>query len=222
MKAPRAILSLLLCFVFLESQALAAHSAAGGGTPVSVVGTYAGALLPDTAAAAAAGAVDNTLGIFSLVVPENGLSTGGFLVFANGQTFIGTINGLADPDTARVLAVLQATFDFTIAVPSVDVNGNTIFNEVNITATAVGNLDATVLAAVIGTASLGRISGTAHLDVNFGQIDPIDFSPIVVNSFDLIVDGFKQSNVAIAATTTFGGGTRTGGGNGGNGGNTGG
>lgn len=215
MKPLRAALSLLLCVVLLESQALAATSrSGGGGATVQVIGTYAGVLLPD------AGEVDadtgdtsnNTLGIFSLTVPETGLSSGGFLVFANGQTFTGTINAFADPDLGRILGVLQATFDFSIPVATTGTTGVNTVTEVDITASATGRLLASVSEPTLGTASLGRLVGTAQLDVNFGQIDPNDFSPIIVNSLNFIVDGFKQSLTPIPTATNFG----TTGGTGGN------
>ena len=196
----RAVLSLLLCFVLLESQALAAHTRGPGGIATNVVGTYAGVLLPDTTAAVAGAAADNTLAVFNLSVPSTGLSTGAFLAFSNGRVFNGTINGIGDPDVGSILAVLQATFNFTLEETTTGTNGQLQVVSVPITATLTGNMKATVAQAELGSTSLGRLTGTAHLDVNFGAVSRVDFAPIISDTIDFIVDGFKQSDTATTST----------------------
>lgn len=240
----RALLACLLCFVLLESQALAVHTHGDLGNSVPVVGTYSGVLLPpgsaflsdfagsetsssdstssDTTSTDSTLGGANSIGVFNLAVPDTGLATGAFLAFSGGRVFTGTIDGLADPDTDNLLAVLQATFDFTISVSVTSTTASsstTTINSVPVTATLTGSLQATIVPPTLDfsttAGSLARLIGTAHLDVNFGNVDTATFAPIISDSIDFIVDGFKQSETAVASgvgTATGGGGTGTTGG----------
>jgi hypothetical protein len=240
--------------VFLESQALAVHTRFGIGQVDTVVGTYAGVLLPPTSqflsffppvegqpttttgttttsgtgggttgtATPTITETSNTIAVFSLSVPDTGLATGTFLAFAGGRTFNGTIDGLADPDSANILAVLQGTLQFSLTFTTTSTSASgvtTTVNTVPVTATATGSLQATVsaplAATVTTTPALARLGGSAHLDVNFGNLDPNTLAPEINGSLDFIVIGFKQSNVAGASAAGGAAGNGTGTGTGG-------
>lgn len=223
----RALLSFLLCFVFLESQVFAVHQQhfdEGGGPVPNVVGTYAGVLLPDTTASTDASSSTastsdstNSIGVFDLSVPESGIGAGTFIAFSGGRQFNGTIDAVADPDFGALRGVLQATFDFTLSVPTTTTTTNngvttttTAITDTTLTATLSGNLNAAITATTgftfASNPSSARIDGTAHLDVNFGGVNSSDFSPTISQTLDFVVVGFKQSDTA----TSSGGGTSSG------------
>src|ERR1700730_9159884 len=75
-----------------------------GGPKVRTTGTYAGLFVP---------AGDNSLGIFTASIPKSGLGTGTVAFFRNGIFYPGTIQGIADPDSAVLTAVVSSTFNIT-------------------------------------------------------------------------------------------------------------
>jgi hypothetical protein len=94
----------LLCYVFFAAQCFAHKGGpfdGGGGVGVtfSTSGTFAGVLMSDTSSA-------NSLGVFTVVFPKTGISTGTLIVFQKGQTYVGTVQGLIDPKNGSVNAVL--------------------------------------------------------------------------------------------------------------------
>lgn len=209
----RALLSTLLCFAFLESQVLAVHQAhfdEGGGPVPDVVGTYSGVMLPDTTSdsstsatstSTAASTSTSSIGVFSLNIPSSGIGSGTFIAFSNGRQFNGTIDAVADPDFGALRGVLQATFDFTINRPTGSSNGVTTFTDVSVTATLAGNLTAAITTNLTTsidatTPSLARIDGTAQLDVNFGGVSSTDLAPIISDSLNFTVVGFKQTSTS--------------------------
>jgi hypothetical protein len=208
----RILLALLLCFVLLQTECHALHASDGRGAPIDVVGTYAGVMLPFTEEDVADPLVvaANAIALFSLSVPQTGLATGAMLIFSEGRVFTGTINAFADPDRGTIRGVLDATFDFTISILVVTDPGPppaTAIEEVDVTATAVGQLSAQVLPQLLTRATvinpgLGRLEGRANLDISQGQVDA-DNEPIITNSLEFIVDGVKQTTEAEGTTTDF-------------------
>jgi len=87
--------------------------------PVStdLSGSYAGVFkpAPETSAAptptpSCSPSTDrNTLGVFSLAVPQSNLATGRFVLFSQGRIYTGSIAGEADPTRASLNAVLQGS-----------------------------------------------------------------------------------------------------------------
>src|SRR5687768_12831352 len=113
MAAMNKVLSLLLAFVFLQTQSWALSGGpvftSGAAGQISLIGVYAGALLPSGNESEDNGT--NGLGLFALSVPETGLGTGDFVYFSEGRTFTGTITGVADPDEGTLVGLLKGQFD---------------------------------------------------------------------------------------------------------------
>jgi hypothetical protein len=197
------ILSFLLCVVFLHSQAFAMSGGptfGGSGTLGSVIGTYSGVMIPTVevglnVAADTTGEGFNSIGIFSVGVPQAGIATGTFGFFGNGQVYNGVMTGVADPDKGTLDCILDAPT--TLLSPT----GEPYIGQ------ALGSLRAKIKSAPLGTVggSLGRLDGTAHIDVFEGDFNE-DLSVAVASSFDFIVDGFKQSDQVTASDVVLGGG----------------
>jgi len=108
----------------LSYGAVALYAISGGPQyPVStdLSGSYAGVFKPAPAASVSPGATptptpscspstdQNTLGVFSLAVPQSNLATGTFVLFSQGRIYTGSISGEADPTRAALNAVLQGS-----------------------------------------------------------------------------------------------------------------
>lgn len=139
----------------------------------------------------------NALGLFDLAIPQTGTATGAFLLFADGRVFGGTIDGSADPATDVLKGIVQAAYNFNLQ--TFDAAGDAVSTA--ITAQAIGRIDAKIGVAKNSTNVAARITGSANLDVNFGQVDGNTLAPIIARTITFSVDGFKQSNTATAATT---------------------
>ena len=186
----------LLCLVLATSQAFALKGGPDyGGSSTSLVGRYAGVLqgLFDPTDPRSS----NSIGLFSVGVPQTGLSSGTFLMFAEGRVFRGTINGTADPNSATVKGILEATYNFTKTVRVVDEDGAEHLETIPVTAKVNGNLNASVkTGSAFGapvTATL--LQGDATLYIDQGQVDE-DNEPVITSILLMTVTGFKQSNTA--------------------------
>ncbi len=187
------VLSLLLAFIFLHTQAwaLSGGPVFGGTAQTSLIGTYAGALLPtaepeftDPAPTAppAPGAppappaptdpgTDNTqfngLGLFTLSVPDTGLGTGTFVYFSEGRTFTGTITGLADPERQTLIGLVKGQFD--IIVDSIQISDD-FFGDASLQQTVPGGFaNGTIKAeftAGNATALGVRLEGEAQMEIS--------------------------------------------------------
>lgn len=175
-----------------------------GGT--NVVGTYGGVLLPSSSAspspspAPAPDCSANAVGVFSVGVPQSGLATGAFVMFAQGRTYTGSIQAVADPNRAKINGVLHAVLNFTVHQP----DGTSIA----VTATANGQLNAHIIASTSAsqttTTTSTRIRGTAPMQIDQGLVDPFTLEPIPACQAVFKVRGFKQSDTV--TTTTVSGG----------------
>ncbi len=186
------VLASLMCMILVASQAFAVS-----GGPVypgsrNVVGTFAGVMQPNLETNACG---SNSLGVFSVGVPQNGLATGAFVMFSQGRVFSGTVRGTADPGRGTLKAVLDATFDFTLTTIVRDELGVPTTITTDITASANGSLNTRITNSGDSTfgVSATRLSGTALLNISQGQVDQSN-DPIVSCEMDLTVVGFKQSN----------------------------
>jgi hypothetical protein len=190
----KAILGSLLCFVLFASEcfALSGGPQYPGGT--NVVGSYAGVLQP------AFDPTDpfssNSLGVFTLVVPSTGESTGNFMMFSRGRAFSGTIQGVTDPNTAKISALLDATFNYTITYVTTDDTGALTTVTVDVTATVNGPLTATIKPTrSLNAASSSKIRGTATAFISNGGVE-INGDPTIDGTLSCDVIGFKQSDSA--------------------------
>jgi len=204
-------LSFLLSIVFLHAQVSPVFAKRGGPdvageTNVDTIGTFAGVLIPT--ADATTGTSSNSIGLFSLGVPDVGVAQGAFVCFIEGNAFNGTITGIADPLDGQLVGILDATSTTTIFNP-LDPTGP------GFVVTAQGQVEAQIRETVsfnnlgaLSTFSFAttRLEGLATLDVSF-EVDA-NGNPVVTNSVDFVVDGFKQSST-VSVITDLGGGTTT-------------
>lgn len=114
------------------------------------------------------------------------------MLFADGEIFSGTINASADPDTGKLTGVLEATFNFTLSV----FNGSA-FVSTAVSASAVGRLNAKIGSDTSPTAvATARLTGTASLDISFGQVSATTLAPVVARTITFDVMGYQQSRSA--------------------------
>lgn len=166
------------------------------GGQVNIVGRYAGVLRPSFCPfpnPVQCGGSLNALGIFSLPVPQTGISNGTVLIFSTGRAFVGSVTGLGDPGRGSITGVLNAAYQTTIR--TTNANG-TIIETLITAATASGSLQANVVTP--GGLSFGisstRLRGSAIVTIANLNVNGTSGSVGEPISFD--VDGFKQSNSA--------------------------
>lgn len=190
------VLSLLVAFVFLQTQswALSGGPVYPGGDLTTYTGTYAGVLIPQTAqnAAAVANPPASAIGLFTFKQPTTGFATGTLVTFVNGAAFNGTIQGVLDPQQGQFNGVLDATSSFQVVV--LVPNGQGGFTSQSYTVQASGSMDATVEIGLgsAGTSGASRIHGSAALDVFFSIL--ANGTPDVTQTVRFEVDGYKQSD----------------------------
>ncbi len=203
------ILSLLLAFVFVQTQCWALS---GGpvypGNSASVSGTYAGVLLPSGLGA-------NALGLFVIESPDSGLATGDFVFFASGSTFRGTILGIIDPDSRKLSAVTEG--EQTVRVQVINPTTGEVTTLLRTIGLASGQITA-VLDEVVSGNGQGNGTGTRLNGTGFLSTSDVDRTGIggggtgteavVTGTVDFTVDGFKQADNplnALGAASAFGG-----------------
>lgn len=219
------VFPLLLSYVFLTTQCWALDGGPDYGRGIiSTIGTYSGVIngLTESDAATAGGpdipgdplpnpadtttsTNSNALGLFDLSVPVTGTATGAFLLFADGYVFGGTIDGSVDPDTKVLKGIVQGTYSFTLG--TFDAAGDAV--STSVTAQAIGMINATINATKAPSLVESRITGTANLEINFGEVDVTTLAPIVDRVITFSVSGFKQSDVATSTVASIGTTTTT-------------
>ncbi len=115
------LLAVLLCFVLTTSESFALKGGPvypGGGA--NIIGRYAGVLRPPFCPLADPMNCPglNSLGLFTLSLPQIGLGTGAAFIFASGRTLSGTITASGDPNTAALSGVIDTSFIVTTSVSS--------------------------------------------------------------------------------------------------------
>lgn len=194
-----------MCLVLTIAQTFAISGGPWGGrNQVSVTGTYAGVLIPalvvvDPGPPPVTLPPDNSLGLFTIKVPQTGLGAGITTVFRNGIFYIGVIVASADPDTARVSATLEASVGETVTCN--DCNG--VAHDYMFNFSANGKFDTVKAVATqqsIATSSV-RLRGKASITYVTDAANSCD--PACVASFAAAGDsggpisykvkGFKQS-----------------------------
>jgi hypothetical protein len=187
------LLSLLLCFVFLNVQTFAMHELPGGTT--TMTGIYGGVLLPtsDSTTSGTSTSASNSLGLFAFVLPTNGFGAGSTLMFANGTVYNGTITAMGNPDTQKITAIIQATYNYNLTTL---IPGATTVTTIAITATANGTMKANVSKDF----ALTTLSGNATIDISNGHYDSSG-NPVIVEQTQYSVSGVKQSTSTSVTTT---------------------
>src|SRR5215210_4927238 len=111
------LLACLMCLVFSTVQCFALkggpHYTTGG---ANIIGRYAGVLRPPFCPLADPSECPtgfNSLGLFTLVIPQTGIGTGTAFIFAGGRTFTGTITALGDPNKGALSGVLDTEYKTT-------------------------------------------------------------------------------------------------------------
>lgn len=210
----RFVLSFLLCVVFLQSQLFALSGGPIYSTATSVVGTYSGVMVPGQNPAAplgGGGGITNALALFTLGVPDTGLASGTFLIFALGRIFTGTITAFADPEEETMQGLLESSFSFTYSEkvandivldpgpPAVTGTQFVILTQ-EIVVTGDGNFNVDVKLIKNRSFSGGfvtRLQGTAAID--FVSNNALIFPTV---SLSFVVSGIRQSTAAPDAALT--------------------
>jgi hypothetical protein len=210
------ILPVLLCYVLSASQMYAVSGGPVFTSGISPVGTFSGVIegITETDDLIGSGPTipgdplppannsntvpSNALGLFDLSVPAVGNASGAFVLFADGIVFTGTIQAFANPNNDKLTGILEATSTVTIT----DVVGTA--TTTTVTETAIGLINAKITGATSSSTSLGSLTGTANLDVSYGEYNTSTLQPIIDKSLTFNVIGVKQSGTATTTTTTTG------------------
>jgi len=179
----KALLGSLLCLILPITQAFALKGGPVYIKPlprtVKTTGIYSGLFVPVDG--------DNSLGIFTALIPQTGVGTGTLVIFREGVFYPGTVQGIADPDSALLTGVVSASRSITYA--SV-INDNGTVRTFVVTYEANGSLLAQIrLNPNVNSTASERIEGTASITYaivggpNEGTVGPITY----------FVSGFKQA-----------------------------
>lgn len=194
----KALLGSVMCLVLTMSQGFAISGGPWGRGQVTTTGIYAGLFIPTVS--------DNSLGIFSVTIPKTGVGAGAVAFFRNGIFYPnGTIQAIADPDSAVLTGVVQSTFNITFTS---ETSGNPpTTKDIVITFTANGSIKAKIKANTnTSTTASARIKGTADITyATVGSAPGFDSSggnsacpsdPSTDCPIHYQVNGFKQSEVS--------------------------
>jgi hypothetical protein len=213
----KTLLAILLSFLVSEAPVLAIHGGYTLGGATSVFGTYAGVMIPISDTSLVSGTSStafgtNSLGLFTLGIPNSGIGSGQVFIFSAGQQLAGTIQALPDPaSTAGIVGVINATGSITFLTETTTTGSLT---EGLITGEASGGLTATVSTSTVSYSTAGiNITGTCNLTVTTETTTPTvtdaagvttggDAEFIPTEAIVFAVDGFQQSNYAAPTTTT--------------------
>ena len=217
------ILSFLLCIILLKAQAFAIHgNLAGTDSGTFITGTYSGTMIPEDLSEGTRTfdengdetGIINSVGLFSVGMPDTGIGQGGFIIFTDGRSYSGSITAVGDPGEGSITGILEATYSFTEL--AYDRNGDIIYeldgttgsitpSTTTVTTAIRGSINADVASTLSGItataaaqANYGRISGTA-ITARVGLSDEGGGALIADNRIAYKVDGVKQS---LQANTT--------------------
>lgn len=186
------LLASLMCGLLTTLQCFAIDGGPwGSGAGVAVTGIYAGVLVPIPVVLdpgpPEVDQIDDSLALFTLTIPSVGLASGTVGVFRNGLFYPGTATGLGDPDTQKVTALLNASFQETVAQTSTTdfiftYNANGKF--VNAKVVANKNVTSSTVARIRGTATITYVNDAGDPSGDSGG--PIQYR----------ISGFKQSSAS--------------------------
>jgi hypothetical protein len=197
MKLAHRVLALLIAFLLPATQVLAISGGPNdqSGSVTSILGTYSGVLIPQSDDTGVTDGNDtvNSIGIFSLGIPDRGPGEGSFLAFSEGFVFTGTIFAVSNPSKGKISGILQASYEYSVS--STDSTG--AVTTVDVTAQVTGTLDAKVeenIALALSTATVvpQELDGEARLAVSLGLIDA-EGRPVINNVLIFAVEGIRQS-----------------------------
>jgi len=205
------LLAILLSFIMTEAPVLAIHGGYSLNSAISLVGTYAGVMVPTADNILSASATDfgtNSLGLFTLSLPSSGLGSGSVIIFSNGRTFTGDIHALANPDpgaNAGIIGILTASFNYNLSIPSTGTDGAVTVSTISVTANAQGSFDVQAVQDANSVGSLGvNVDGTSQINVDQGFVSGSNGTPIVVEQVTFAIEGFQQSQVPTASLLSSG------------------
>ncbi|EDY17291.1 hypothetical protein CfE428DRAFT_5138 [Chthoniobacter flavus Ellin428] len=214
------VLSLLVAFVFLQVQSWALS---GGpvflhnGNP-SIIGTYGGVLIPQSSTSTPATLQPASIGIFSMSVPETGISAGVAIVFVNGVAFIGQIAGIGDGDKGTIQGLIagESNFTVTIGTQQFNINAQGSFKAKVIQgssgaftpapagsgngAASSSSSSTPSTSSEVGSTNSARLTGTAEIGTFF-RVNTITGEPLIDVVVTYAIDGIKQNNVPANVTT---------------------
>jgi hypothetical protein len=182
----KSVLGCLLCLVLGTAQTFAIKGGPNfGGAGVRTTGIYAGVMLPGPLSPGV-----NSIGLFSVSIPKTGLGTGAVVIFTAGQTYTGTFQGIADPDSAKLSGEVDASFPYlATVVSSIDANGKVTYTTESVSAKAVGKLEGQIAKNKnVLSAANARLTGAADIQFSLSVNNP--FTEIAY-----IVSGFKQADL---------------------------
>jgi hypothetical protein len=121
----KAVLGCLMCLVLTMSQSFAISGGPFSGPGhVEVTGTYAGVFVPTAVVVVLDPGPppvtqtfppDDSLALFTLKIPSTGLASGTAVIFRNGFFYdIGAIQGSADPDSAQLTGIINASLTVNV------------------------------------------------------------------------------------------------------------
>lgn len=160
------LLSLLMCYVFLQAETFALRGGPGGTGNSQLLGSYSAILLQtsplfDLSGRQVGTEPGNGLGLVTITVPSVGPAVGNFLLFdsQSSDSFLGRINGLSNPATGQLICLVTGS-QFKITSTSVS-SGTT--GAATTTETVSGRLVASKTKST--RSSFSGISGSATLTV---------------------------------------------------------
>lgn len=204
------VLSFLLMIVFMHAQVSTAFAKRGGPdisdtSSVDTIGSYAGTLVPvSTTDEEGVTTSSNSIGLFGLGVPQVGVAQGTCVLFVEGAAYEGTITAVADPIGGELQGLIDAMSVFIL----VDPLNPTIPYRIFASGTIVAEIKDTAAGQAVGfqtaaTFATTRIEGDASVDISSSS--DAEGNPIVSNTVNFIVDGFKQSSQVVVIDVTGGG-----------------
>jgi hypothetical protein len=193
-------LSLLMAFVFLNATSWAFppnYAGNSGNSASNFAGVYAGVLVPSGVSTGS-----TSLGIFAIGIPGSGaatvISSGTGVLFADGAGYILDINGVVDPQSLQLSAIIEGVSNFQVIENEI-VGG--IITPVTFSILAEGQLQATLSqpkgghSAVTGpgTSSAAQINGTGTIDTFTRISTTAPFAPVIDTTIKFSVQGFQES-----------------------------
>jgi hypothetical protein len=198
------VLSLLMAFVFLNATSWAFPpnyaGETGGVSAANLAGVYSGVLVPSGASATPGTNGAISLGIFAIGIPGTGASTvlaqGAGVLFSAGAGYNLTLNGVLDPVTSTLSAIIEGVSNFTVTEMMTSPTG--VVTTLTFSIFAEGALTAKISAsqaknlAVTGpnTAGAAQINGTGNVQT-FSTVGTT--GPIISSTILFAVTGFQSS-----------------------------
>ena len=192
----KTLLAILLSFIIADFPVFGRDTYTLPGGSTSLVGAYAGVLIPTADNLLVAKATDfgsNALGLFTLSIPTTGIGVGTAIIFSDGQTFSGSIQALPDPSNSTgVVGIMTATFSYTLNEVISSSTGQTL-SSVSVTASAEGSFDAGQATNASSSGGQGiDLDGTSLINVSEGVVSN-NGTPVIDEQITFAIEGYLQS-----------------------------